>query len=563
MHMLALPIARRELLVLSRAPSSWRNRLVISVLVFAFGSGFAVLYRFAGQMALNQAMQMLGGGLSMYCLFVGVALTADSLAREKREGTLGLLFLTNLSSFEIALGKLLAHSLVGFYSLLCVLPLLSMSMIFGGMRFGDVLLYMISALDTLFFSAAVGIFVSAICREQRKASGYGMLIVLFFWWGMPLLRMLLAYTAVPGWLMTCLSFVSINPVGSYPGLPLMAMPSAWNLAWTHALAWAFIGLAVWLLPRRWQDVPVEKGSLLRRAWKGISLGKPATRLKLRRALVDQNPFLWLASRDRFQAAGMWITSIAMTIFVAWNFRKAPQAETLIALAVILSWAQQGFFSGAAASQLLQEYEQGTLEMLLSTPLSVHEVARGQWAAVLRQNRSAFALTFLLLVIGCVWLISRLGLREPIAPAALVIYSGLFLLQLYALGWVGMWAIVTAPEPRKARTRAFLCITGAPVLMFGALIGIANFLSWLAGIRLRFPPELLPFVFLAIAFVNSILWLRHAKRQLPEQLRLFAFRRYAPQEPLTLLGRIGRAAGRWFRRKRSPARALSGAMNTLT
>src|SRR5690242_13007186 len=190
MHMLALPIARRELLVLSRAPSSWRNRLVISVLVFAFGSGFAVLYRFAGQMALNQAMQMLGGGLSMYCLFVGVALTADSLAREKREGTLGLLFLTNLSSFEIVLGKLLAHSLVGFYSLLCVLPLLSMSMIFGGMRFSDVLLYMISALDTLFFSAAVGIFISSICREQRKANGYGMLIVVFFWWGMPVLRML-------------------------------------------------------------------------------------------------------------------------------------------------------------------------------------------------------------------------------------------------------------------------------------------------------------------------------------------------------------------------------------
>src|SRR5688572_12138726 len=131
MHMLALPIARRELLVLSRAAGTWQHRFVASVAVFGFGIVFALIYHYAGQRALGQAMHFLGGGLSLMCLFTGVALTADSIAAEKREGTLGLLFLTNLSSFEIVLGKLVAYAVQGFYTVLCALPLLSMTMIFG------------------------------------------------------------------------------------------------------------------------------------------------------------------------------------------------------------------------------------------------------------------------------------------------------------------------------------------------------------------------------------------------------------------------------------------------
>jgi len=180
MCMLSLPIARRELLVLSRAKATWRSRVSTSLAVSIFAVIFAMTYRFFGQAALAQAMQMLGAVLSMMCLFMGVSLTADSIAEEKRAGTLGLLLLTNLSPFEIVLGKLVAQSVVGFYTVLCVLPLLSMSMIFGGMRFTDVLLSVISALNLLFFSAAVGLVASSICSQKRSANTLGTLTVLFF-----------------------------------------------------------------------------------------------------------------------------------------------------------------------------------------------------------------------------------------------------------------------------------------------------------------------------------------------------------------------------------------------
>ena len=50
-----------------------------------------------------------------YCLLVGPFITADSISEEKREGTLGLLFLTELRSYDVVLGKWLANSLAGFY----------------------------------------------------------------------------------------------------------------------------------------------------------------------------------------------------------------------------------------------------------------------------------------------------------------------------------------------------------------------------------------------------------------------------------------------------------------
>src|SRR5436190_7976809 len=43
--------------------------------------------------------------------------TADALSKEKREGTLGLLFLTELQSYDVVLGKLFASSLRSVYFL--------------------------------------------------------------------------------------------------------------------------------------------------------------------------------------------------------------------------------------------------------------------------------------------------------------------------------------------------------------------------------------------------------------------------------------------------------------
>jgi hypothetical protein len=73
----------------------------------------------------------------IWCLFEGPRNTADALSEEKREGTLGLLFLTDLKGYDVVLGKLLATSLTSFYGVLAIVPPLSIPLLLGGVTVGS------------------------------------------------------------------------------------------------------------------------------------------------------------------------------------------------------------------------------------------------------------------------------------------------------------------------------------------------------------------------------------------------------------------------------------------
>ena len=55
-------------------------------------------------------------------VLAGLVLTSDCISRERREGTLGLLFLTDLRGADVAFGKLAAKAILPFYALLAMFP---------------------------------------------------------------------------------------------------------------------------------------------------------------------------------------------------------------------------------------------------------------------------------------------------------------------------------------------------------------------------------------------------------------------------------------------------------
>ena len=59
-------------------------------------------------------------------LSAGPFLTSDCLSEEKRDGTLGFLFITELGGYDVVSGKLLATSLRASYALLAIFPTDSM-----------------------------------------------------------------------------------------------------------------------------------------------------------------------------------------------------------------------------------------------------------------------------------------------------------------------------------------------------------------------------------------------------------------------------------------------------
>src|SRR6185503_229455 len=193
-----------------------------------------------------------------FCALAGVFLTADCLSAEKREGTLGLLFLTDLKSHDIVLGKLAATSVHSLYGLLAIFPVMALPLLLGGVtgaEFGRVLLVL---LTTLFLSLGLGLFMSTISRAARSAIG-----------GTFLFMLLLAGMFPAVWLAQELIFRA-NPVGDALLLPSPAyafrlalddyyrtragrMQFLVSLSLIAALGLGCLTLAIVLLPRRWQD----------------------------------------------------------------------------------------------------------------------------------------------------------------------------------------------------------------------------------------------------------------------------------------------------------------------
>ena len=114
-----LPIAHRELISAARKPGTWIRRTLFFVTML--GIAAFVTIDSANSSPASQGEQLfdvITTCLVFYAATVGVHATADAFGWEKRDGTLGLLFLTDLSGGDVVAGKLAAKATNAFYGLL-------------------------------------------------------------------------------------------------------------------------------------------------------------------------------------------------------------------------------------------------------------------------------------------------------------------------------------------------------------------------------------------------------------------------------------------------------------
>src|SRR5204863_8697220 len=130
--MTLLPIVKRELRVLAgRAAVRW-VRVGLSGVAMLF-----CLQWLAGRASSNPSTAGRAAfGVLVWVTFLlacaSVYDTADSVSSERREGTLGLLFLTDLKGHDVVLGKLVSTGLNAFYALLGFVPMLMLPLMMGG-----------------------------------------------------------------------------------------------------------------------------------------------------------------------------------------------------------------------------------------------------------------------------------------------------------------------------------------------------------------------------------------------------------------------------------------------
>jgi ABC-type transport system involved in cytochrome c biogenesis permease component len=277
-----LPIVGRELRAASRRRNTYWTRLFIALAATVAGTW---IYGFSSRMPPQQVAQYTFIGLSVlalgYCLVSGRLFTADCLSGEKREGTLGLLFLTDLKGYDVVIGKLAATSLRGLYGLLAVLPVLAIPLLLGGVSWGEFWRIALVLVNTFFFSLGAGIFVSALSRDARRAFGANFTVMLLLIALPPACAGVIYFSTarylIPPLLYSCPVYSFWLCFESGPSF-LQAHHFWWSVGTVHALSWMLVLSTSWIVPHCWQDRPSGTAKIRwRDRWQSWSYGNDATR----------------------------------------------------------------------------------------------------------------------------------------------------------------------------------------------------------------------------------------------------------------------------------------------
>jgi ABC-type transport system involved in cytochrome c biogenesis permease component len=532
-----LPIVARELRVSARRWSTYWVRTWVALTVI-MASVWIVLANLdeSPQVVARYLFFSVTGGALLYCLLIGVRATADCLSEEKREGTLGLLFLTDLKGYDVVAGKLVANSLNGFYGLLAILPVVGLALLMGGLTALQVGCAAITLVNTMFLSVCIGMFASACCRSSRRAISLTFSILLLLTIGIPALgwwRAVQGQSPRPNELYFLCSPIFSFIVGQN-GLLGTGMKSlqlfAWSAGVIHALAWTFLWLACLIVPRSWQERPGgARRERWRERWKGWSYGNAVERKWFRTRLLDMNAFFWLAARERLKPMMVWIVFGVVAAVWAWGYGELKQdwfnEGVYVATAFTLNSILKNWLAAEAARQLTEERQAGSLELLLVTPLSIREILRGQALALRRQF---FWPVLVALVAEVAMLLA--GMREAFDKNDRLVWltcwgAGMISLvaDLVALYWVGMWLGLASKNPKRAYSDTVGRVLAVPWVIF------LVFMLWILLIAARGHADVSWKAFLgfwfAVGLATDIGFGFWARQKLLTEFREAATRRY--------------------------------------
>jgi ABC-type transport system involved in multi-copper enzyme maturation permease subunit len=467
-----------------------------------------------------------------FATLIGMHATADCLSEEKREGTLGLLFLTDLRSFDVIGGKLAASSLQAAMALIGVIPMISLALLLGGVtlqQFGEVALVLG---NTLFLSLALGVFVSSLSRNERKAM-VGTFVALFVitlgpWILSYLFRQ---YLGFPEKLLAASPLYNFAMIHSNP---MVRPPPGTGYFWEsliglHFFAWALLGVSAWILPRSVNEVPSRRFQRIRQFADNFVYGRREARKAHRAELLDRNAFLWLASRERVKARYAWgilAFFAGLYLWIALQFQDMLFDLAICGAVMFLThlvfkiWA-----ASEVCSRLIQDRRSGALELLLSTPLSVRQIAEGQSLAL----RRLFLKPIALLVLVEVFLLYK-GWNAPrqmtgSAPRLLLYVAiiSTFLVDLWALKWVGLWLSLTGKSMERVLIATISRVLFLPWLVYATAAGFFGAKVVLMDNRMDAGSAIFGWGLLSILISVTLGW--GARQNFLTQFRELAARRF--------------------------------------
>lgn len=529
-----LPIVERELRVAARRRGTYWTRWFAAVGMLAVWLLLAAANRRASSAELSKTLFIALGVLALgFCLLAGIFLTADCLSEEKREGTLGLLFLTDLRGYDVVLGKLIATSVHSVYGLLAMFPVLALPLLMGGVTVGEFWRMVSVLVATLLLSLGMGMFTSAIAREARAAMAgtfLGMLVLAgalpALWWAGD------SVLANP----PPRTLLWPSPASAFGA----ALDSSWrassgshqfwcSLQTVSGLGLGLLVLAALLLPRGWQEGASRARVQGRTKPEHERPARLARQLAYSRSSLDGNPYLWLAGRARSSdlLAGLLLGLLVLFWFgllLAAVVSKDAKQPFIVCLFAAYALHQAGkYIVGVDATrQLMEDRRSGALELLLVTPLGEDKILSGQKRAL--ETRSQALKVILVLVnvcMGAVVLTCRHQLSMDATDQAifLELFGGgivVMLVDFKALQRVGMWMALRA----RKHQRAVLGTLGRVMVMPWAGMFLWVFLSTTGAFSPSSDSEvaLVFALWFGAGIVNDLVFVAKARASLGQGLR---------------------------------------------
>jgi ABC-type transport system involved in multi-copper enzyme maturation permease subunit len=410
--MIALAVIERELRAASRHTLTYNLR-VLGVLVFL---GMLGIFWLSGSNRPG-----VGGYLFAQfhrILFFGIwffvpLMTADCISRERREGTLSLLFLTPLNRRDVVYAKGLVHGLRSLTLWLAVVPIFTICFLAGGVGWPEVIISSLINLSSICLALSAGMVASSRTRVLNRALAVAATLAGALFFGFL-------------YLLPCSLFIARSTkslVGRLPFDQLGAMfANGFSLAvnydglWQRfsatlttrpmLLFWVFgastlvsicalyslLGFSAWNLRRNWQDNPTSPR--ISRAKE--TLFKPVIfRKQLRLWLnwqLQRNPVGWLEQRSWSGRMVVWSWfAVVMCVYSSLFSNLTLYQRSFHAMQTVMALLLAASIAAAASSSFRRERETGVLELLLVSPLSEWQIIKGRVRGIWTQFLPAVGL----------------------------------------------------------------------------------------------------------------------------------------------------------------------------
>lgn len=443
------PIFAKEMVEMARRWRYYQNRIIFGAILllvlYIVYQESLYSYNSRGGWTLATLSKMAEGFFLSYLwvqflavfLFVPFFLTGV-ISGEREQKTLDLLFTTQLGNREIVFGKLGSRVVSMVMLILSGIPIVSMTMLFGGVNPHTLSYAMIATAVALIYTSSMAIYFSTTTKTTIGA------LVRTYWWMLmwifivPMLLYLLVGVYEMTWggrgsamitggislydviaMIICLLnpvapfFVSVN---DFMGAKMKTILGEWYLLWMIIAPLLWSGLMVYLAIRNVRRDPgpskLTKGmrSVIGGIFNVVTL-KPVTSRLLKKlpqtsaertfGFTVENP-LWLRSRRAFvydrdqhvqraQLGGWILVILVVGLLAALDSSSFRHREAAI---VFMVWIWLGLSILASLLSglcIVNDRRRGFFEFVLVTPMTPYEVIKGTYLAVWRHIKKTYIL----------------------------------------------------------------------------------------------------------------------------------------------------------------------------